>query len=85
VALGNVGGPEAVEALAEALYRDEHSLVRGHAAWALAQIAIRSGGRPRVLNILAMARGAESESVVFEEIDQAIAEIDASEAATTVS
>ena len=37
IALGNWGSPEAVPALAAALY-DEEALVRGHAAWALGRI-----------------------------------------------
>ena len=40
VALGNVGGPGAFEALTEALEHAE-PLVRGHAAWALAQVDAR--------------------------------------------
>jgi epoxyqueuosine reductase len=40
VALGNVGGEEAVEPLTRAL-EDESALVREHAAWALARIKER--------------------------------------------
>ena len=42
VALGNVGGPEAVAPLAEAFRDDPSPLVREHAAWALDEIARRS-------------------------------------------
>lgn len=38
VALGNVGGPGAVEALEEVLDVEPEALVREHAAWALAQL-----------------------------------------------
>ena len=42
VALGNVGGEAAVGPLAGALATDPSPLVRGHAAWALGQIAHRA-------------------------------------------
>ena len=54
VALGNVGGPRAFEALAEALHHAE-PLVRGHAAWALAQVD-RERARPH------LARGIRTEA-----------------------
>jgi len=54
VALGNVGGPGAFEALEEALDHPE-PLVRGHAAWALAQLD-RERARPH------LARGVRNES-----------------------
>jgi epoxyqueuosine reductase len=41
VALGNVGGPEAVGPLVRALTEDPSPVVRGHAAWALGRIAAR--------------------------------------------
>ncbi len=41
IALGNRGNPEAVAALAELVIRDAEPLVRGHAAWALGEIARR--------------------------------------------
>jgi len=41
IALGNVGGTDCVEPLTSAMVGDEHPLVRGHAAWALGQIAVR--------------------------------------------
>jgi epoxyqueuosine reductase len=44
VALGNVGGPEAIEPLAGVLRDDPSPLVRGHAAWALGRLADRLGG-----------------------------------------
>jgi len=37
VALGNVGGPDDLPALADAM-RDREPLVRGHAAWALGRL-----------------------------------------------
>jgi len=43
VALGNRGEGAAVPALAAALARDPAPLVRGHAAWALGEIARRAG------------------------------------------
>ncbi len=43
VALGNRGGVEAVASLSRALEQDVAPLVRGHAAWALGEIAGRSG------------------------------------------
>jgi epoxyqueuosine reductase len=48
VALGNWGSPEAVPVLAAAL-NDEEPLVRGHAAWALGQVASREGCPPEVV------------------------------------
>jgi len=42
VALGNVGGTESVPGLADALANDPSPVVRGHAAWALGQIARRT-------------------------------------------
>ena len=44
VALGNLGDPVAVPALARALAEDPEPLVRGHAAWALGRIG---GGEAR--------------------------------------
>jgi epoxyqueuosine reductase len=45
VALGNRGDAAAVPALARALAADPSPLVRGHAAWALGEIARRAEGR----------------------------------------
>ena len=68
VALGNSGSPEAVPALALALFDDE-PLVRGHSAWALGRIG--GGGASRALR-----EGLEREMnpEVKNEIEQAIAE-----------
>jgi epoxyqueuosine reductase len=58
VALGNALDRAAVPALCEALQRDPHPLVRGHAAWALGRI-----GSPRALAALdAVAAGAAETS-----------------------
>jgi epoxyqueuosine reductase len=67
VALGNSGNPEAVPALLGAL-RDQESLVRGHAAWALGRLGGRAARRaledaehreddPSVRNEIQTARG----------------------------
>ncbi len=59
VALGNVGGAESAPALEEALATDPSPLVRGHAAWALGQIARRTGSAGARA---ALARAAEREA-----------------------
>jgi epoxyqueuosine reductase len=46
VALGNVGDETCIGDLTSALRGDEHPIVRGHAAWALGQIGLRTGERP---------------------------------------
>ena len=71
VALGNVGGPGEVAALARALL-EPSALVREHVAWALGQIAARhpeSGARA----VLEAQRLIEEEAAVREEIDLALA------------
>src|SRR5262249_15409438 len=60
VALGNVGGPDDVPALAAAL-ADRAPLVRGHAAWALGRLG---GARAQ----LEQARSTERDAYVLEEI-----------------
>jgi epoxyqueuosine reductase len=67
VALGNVGGPGAFEALEEALDHPE-PLVRGHAAWGLAQVDPRRA-RPRLARRI---RG-ESDPYVRSELRTALA------------
>jgi len=69
VALGNWGSPEAVPVLSAAL-SDPEPLVRGHAAWALGEIA--SSGS---LSALEAARVAERDPVVLEELDAALARL----------
>jgi epoxyqueuosine reductase len=66
VALGNWGDPAAVPGLVEALH-DGESLVRGHAAWALGQIAT-----PAARQALRVAVEAELDGYVLEEIGQAL-------------
>jgi epoxyqueuosine reductase len=63
VALGNLGRPEAVPALAETIVSGPDPLVRAHAAWALGQI---SGSEAR--SALGEALGHESDATVTEEI-----------------
>jgi len=72
VALGNTKDPEAIPALADSLVDDE-PLVRGHAAWALGNV-----GGGRALAVLEQARKSEEDPWVIEEIDQALAECEAS-------
>jgi epoxyqueuosine reductase len=67
VALGNLKRPEAVPALARTLREDPEPLVRGHAAWALGQIAT-----PEAAAALQAARQREQEASVQEEIHQAV-------------
>lgn len=66
VALGNWGDPAAVPALAEALH-DEAPLVRGHAAWALGQIA-----SPVARQALLTAEQIEQDAYVGAEIARAL-------------
>ncbi len=72
VALGNTKDPEAIPALADSLGDDE-PLVRGHAAWALGNV-----GGGRALAVLEQAKKSEEDPWVIEEIDQALAECEAS-------
>jgi epoxyqueuosine reductase len=65
VALGNSGDRSSVPALAKAL-RDEHPIVRGHAAWALGRL----GGREEVRGRLEE----EGDEGVREEIGRALGE-----------
>jgi epoxyqueuosine reductase len=66
VALGNIGDPEAVPALTNALHHDE-PLVRGHAAWALGRI-----GGPNVKGALKQALDTEKDKDVREELGLAL-------------
>ena len=72
VALGNIGDPIAVPALAKALHHDS-SLVRRHAAWALGRI-----GGSEASGTLQAALDDETDSDVVEEIQVAIRDMDAS-------
>jgi epoxyqueuosine reductase len=65
VALGNWGDPNAVPGLMEALH-DEEALVRGHAAWALGQIAT-----PEARKALQVAAEMELDGYVRDEIGRA--------------
>ncbi len=69
VALGNLGDPAAVPALAQALSQGV-SLVRGHAAWALGRL-----GGPQAGEALREALAHEEDSWVREEIAQGLAEL----------
>ena len=67
VALGNLGLPEAVPLLDQALQADPEPLVRGHAAWALGHI-----GGQQALSALQKAAPAEQDAYVLGEIQMAI-------------
>ncbi len=68
VALGNIGDPQAVPALIEALY-DHEPLIRGHAAWALGRI-----GGERAKKALEEALAGEENEDVKKEIQWAFGE-----------
>lgn len=72
VALGNVGTGEDVAALAGAL-GDGAALVRGHAAWALGEVARREGAGEEAEGALAGRLAVEGEAWVREEIEAALA------------
>ncbi len=75
VALGNVGAAKDTEALRGAL-GDGAALVRGHAAWALGEIARREGGGGEaVAGALAARLEVEEEAWVREEIEAALATV----------
>jgi epoxyqueuosine reductase len=67
VALGNALDRSAIPALARALARDPHPMVRGHAAWALGRI-----GAPLAISALRRRSTAETDIGVREEIDIAL-------------
>lgn len=67
VALGNVGGPNDLPALENAL-SDSSPLVRGHAAWAVARLAIQHAQRAQAIQALEKAIEVEHDSYVREEI-----------------
>jgi epoxyqueuosine reductase len=73
VALGNVGGPESLGPLVAALRSDASSIVRGHAAWAIGEIASRTDTpRGGAADALRDARVVENDALVLSEIDQAL-------------
>ncbi len=80
VALGNSGSEEAVPALDEALREEASLTVRMHCAWALGNVASE-----RALLCLESARKRESEPLVIEEIDLALADGRKNQAAQTGS
>lgn len=67
VALGNLGDPAAVPALADRLTGDSEALVRSHAAWALGQL----GGRP-ARTALEKALAMEKDAATAAEIQAAL-------------
>ncbi len=68
VALGNLGNPQAVPALTQALH-DVDPIIRGHAAWALGRI-----GGPDAKAGLAARMTTETDSQVADELMLAVAE-----------
>jgi epoxyqueuosine reductase len=71
VALGNVGGENAVAPLSAALVSDEHPVVRGHAAWALGRLVDR-GIIGDAVTVMRHALDREPESSVRAEIELAL-------------
>jgi epoxyqueuosine reductase len=71
VALGNIGGAESVKPLADVLKSDLSPIVRGHAAWALGEIA-RRAGNTEILSHLYAANETESDEDVRKEISTAL-------------
>lgn len=69
VALGNIGDPASIPALARAL-RGSDKLVRGHAAWALGRI-----GGPQAASILHSALASEHDTEVRKEIEASLADM----------
>lgn len=70
VALGNVKDRSTVSALARALERDPHPMVRAHVAWALGRI-----GSPSAVSALQRRDGVEQDESVREEIRAALEEL----------
>jgi epoxyqueuosine reductase len=71
VALGNVGTPNVIEAVACAMAHDEHPIVRGHAAWALGRLSVRHRVN-HASDMLAAALEEETDTMVRTEIDLAL-------------
>lgn len=73
VALGNGGGVESLPGLTDALTSDPSPVVRGHAAWALGEIARRLGGadEAEIRAALREAEERETDTEVQEELIEA--------------
>jgi epoxyqueuosine reductase len=69
VALGNRGAPGDVEALIEALGRENDSVVRAHVVWALGAI-----GTPKAIEALRRHAVTEHDEPVVRELERALAE-----------
>ncbi len=74
VALGNVGDPDDLPALVEAL-SDGAPMVRGHAAWGIGRLALRHGLETAAAPLLETALAVEQDSSVREELELALAEL----------
>jgi epoxyqueuosine reductase len=70
VALGNVGGEESLEGLIDVLAHDPSPVVRGHAAWALGEIARHVGehSAAKIGSVLGEAVLRETDSEVRDEL-----------------
>lgn len=71
VALGNVGGADSARPIGRALINDEHPIVRGHAAWALARLH-RRFSEIEVNTALREAMRTEGDAGVLWEIENAL-------------
>lgn len=71
VALGNVGDERCIDDLATALHEDEYPVVRGHAAWALGQIGVRTRAGA-ASEVLQAALRREQDAEVIQEIKSAL-------------
>jgi epoxyqueuosine reductase len=71
VALGNAGGESCVAPLFNAMNRDDHPIVRGHAAWALGRIRSRLGSEA-ARKALELALSSEIDEQVLREIKAAL-------------
>ncbi len=78
IAMGNVGGPEDVAVVVDAL-SDDSALVRGHAAWALGEMGRRLGAE--IQDALARRLAVEEDAGVREEILAAMKEVSEAPAA----
>ncbi len=75
VALGNVGGAESLPGLTDVLRNDASPVVRGHAGWALGEIARRVGGETAAMAFAALreALSTETDTEVRDELAAALA------------
>ncbi len=71
VALGNVGAPDALDALERAL-AEPSPLVREHVVWAIAEIGRRHAAADRTNAILARHATGETDAKVIEELEVAL-------------